>query len=43
MNDMMHSTFVAGTARKAQIAGWMMAGKTGTSDDRDDTWFVGFT
>lgn len=43
MNDMMHNTFVIGTARKAQIADWMMAGKTGTTDDYKDAWFVGFT
>lgn len=43
MNEMMHNTFVIGTAQKAQIPGWSMAGKTGTSQDFKDAWFVGFT
>jgi penicillin-binding protein 1A len=43
MNDMMHNTFVIGTAKKAQIPGWTMAGKTGTTQDYKDAWFVGFT
>lgn len=43
MNEMMHNTFVIGTAHKAQIPGWPMAGKTGTTDDYKDAWFVGFT
>uniref|UniRef100_UPI0013B425B0 transglycosylase domain-containing protein n=1 Tax=Microvirga calopogonii TaxID=2078013 RepID=UPI0013B425B0 len=43
MNDMMHNTFVIGTARSAQVPGWLMAGKTGTTDDFKDAWFVGFT
>ena len=43
MNDMMHNTFVIGTAKKGEIPGWDMAGKTGTSQDFRDAWFVGFT
>ncbi|MCG7392887.1 PBP1A family penicillin-binding protein [Microvirga sp. ACRRW] len=43
MNEMMHNTFVIGTAQKAQIPGWPMAGKTGTTDDYKDAWFMGFT
>ena len=43
MNEMMHNTFVVGTAQKAQIPGWPLAGKTGTTDDYKDAWFVGFS
>nr|WP_262297138.1 transglycosylase domain-containing protein [Microvirga sp. HBU67692] len=43
MNAMMHNVFVIGTAKKAQIPGWPMAGKTGTTNDYRDAWFVGFT
>ena len=32
-----------GTARKAEIPGWMAAGKTGTSQDFRDAWFIGYT
>jgi penicillin-binding protein 1A len=43
MNSMMHETLVTGTARKADIPGWSAAGKTGTSQDFRDAWFVGYT
>nr|WP_246776691.1 penicillin-binding protein 1A [Microvirga sp. VF16] len=43
MNEMMHNTFVIGTAQKAQVPGWSLAGKTGTTDDYKDAWFVGFS
>jgi penicillin-binding protein 1A len=43
MNTMMRETLVSGTAKKAEIPGWMAAGKTGTSQDFRDAWFVGYT
>jgi penicillin-binding protein 1A len=43
MNAMMQETLLSGTARKAEIPGWMAAGKTGTSQDFRDAWFVGYT
>ncbi len=43
MNAMMHETLVNGTARKADLPGWAAAGKTGTSQDFRDAWFIGYT
>jgi penicillin-binding protein 1A len=43
MNTMMEETLVSGTARKAEIPGWTAAGKTGTSQDFRDAWFIGYT
>jgi penicillin-binding protein 1A len=43
MNAMMHETLVIGTAKRADIPGWYAAGKTGTSQDFRDAWFVGYT
>jgi penicillin-binding protein 1A len=43
MNEMMHNVFVIGTAKKALVPGWPMAGKTGTTNDYKDAWFLGFT
>jgi len=43
MNAMMHETLVSGTAHSAQLAGWPAAGKTGTSQDFRDAWFIGYT
>jgi len=43
MNVMMQETLISGTARKAEIPGWVAAGKTGTSQDFRDAWFIGYT
>jgi penicillin-binding protein 1A len=44
MNAMMRETIVSGTARNAQLpSGWPAAGKTGTSQDFRDAWFIGYT
>ncbi|MGJ4941261.1 transglycosylase domain-containing protein [Bradyrhizobium sp. HKCCYLS1011] len=43
MNQMMQETLISGTARKADIPGWVAAGKTGTSQDFRDAWFIGYT
>jgi penicillin-binding protein 1A len=43
MNTMMRETIVSGTARKADLPGWPAAGKTGTSQDFRDAWFIGYT
>jgi penicillin-binding protein 1A len=43
MNSMMEETLLIGTARKAELPGWQAAGKTGTSQDWRDAWFVGYT
>jgi penicillin-binding protein 1A len=43
MNTMLHETLVSGTARRADLPGWLAAGKTGTSQDFRDAWFIGYT
>jgi penicillin-binding protein 1A len=43
MNQMMEQTLISGTAHKAELPGWVAAGKTGTSQDFRDAWFIGYT
>ncbi len=43
MNTMMRETVRVGTAQRGQLPGWQTAGKTGTSQDFRDAWFVGYT
>jgi penicillin-binding protein 1A len=43
MNAMMRQVVLTGTGTKARFDGQDMGGKTGTSQDYRDAWFVGYT
>jgi len=43
MNQMLRGVITGGTARAAAIEGYDLAGKTGTTSDYKDAWFVGYT
>jgi penicillin-binding protein 1A len=42
MNLIMHMTIEGGTGRNARIEGYDLAGKTGTTNDYRDAWFIGY-
>jgi penicillin-binding protein 1A len=43
MNDMLNAVLVTGTGKRAALPRHPAAGKTGTSQDFRDAWFVGYT
>ena len=43
MNSMMRGVMTSGTGQKARFDGMDMGGKTGTSQDYRDAWFIGYT
>ena len=43
MNDLLYQVVQAGTGQAAMVPGHEVAGKTGTSADYRDAWFIGFS
>ncbi|WP_427024434.1 PBP1A family penicillin-binding protein [Aureimonas ureilytica] len=43
MNAMLTRVVTSGTGRRAAFPGWQIAGKSGTTQDFKDAWFVGYT
>ena len=43
MTAILEQVVQQGTGKRAQLAGHVAAGKTGTNDDYADAWFVGYT
>ncbi len=43
MVEMMRQVIASGTGSRARVAGYDLAGKTGTTSDYRDAWFVGYT
>ncbi len=43
MTSLMRSVVTSGTGRPAQLGDRQVAGKTGTSDEAKDLWFIGYT
>ncbi len=43
MDQMLRGVIAFGTGARAKIGGYDLAGKTGTTSDYKDAWFIGFT
>jgi penicillin-binding protein 1A len=43
VTSLLESVVTSGTGQKAQAIGYPVAGKTGTTNDVKDTWFVGYS
>ncbi|KPA14043.1 penicillin-binding protein 1A family [Candidatus Magnetomorum sp. HK-1] len=43
MTDILKAVITEGTAKSAQVLNFPVAGKTGTTDDNRDVWFIGFS
>jgi penicillin-binding protein 1A len=43
MNDMMRAVLIEGTGRRAKFGKFDLAGKTGTSQEYRDAWFIGYS
>jgi len=43
MNQMLRQVLISGTGTRAHVPGYDEAGKTGTTSDYRDAWFIGYT